>query len=197
MFDWLFGRKQKKVVSPPTPPVQETSPRPATMAENRKRKQEQFQADRDVLNGWRWSCAKQARTCPLCLARDGQLFSVDTPFVECHEGCRCCAIPETKSWEELGFEGIPDTRPKRETGEEWFHRQPESVQRQILGDVAFEDWKGSGYGLRAYIATVGWEPTPAHLEEWADLVKRRAKREAPPKQRKAKSSKTSARAPKA
>lgn len=43
-------------------------------------------------------------------------------------------MPITKSWEELGFSDIEEPRASDvETGPEWFARQSEDVQRQIVG----------------------------------------------------------------
>lgn len=50
--------------------------------------------------------------------------------------CRCTQIPRTKSWEELGITGLPDTRPPIVQGSEWFAAQPAAVQQQILGSPA-------------------------------------------------------------
>lgn len=87
----------------------------------------------DIVTGWRWQCAFQVRTCAMCLAMDGKVFKVKTLFGT-HPNCRCVLVPVTKSWEELGFKGIKDTRtfPKKH-GREWFSEQPEDVQRRILG----------------------------------------------------------------
>jgi len=50
-------------------------------------------------------------------------------------------VPRTKSWEALGFPGIPDTNPQVETGTTWLAWQSEQVQRKILGQGRFDLYK--------------------------------------------------------
>lgn len=73
-----------------------------------------------VVERWRWNATKTARTCAMCITMDGQEFPVTTPFGS-HPNCRCGPIPVTKYF------------TPRETGAEWFARQPEATQREILG----------------------------------------------------------------
>lgn len=58
--------------------------------------------------------------------------------------CRCARTPVTRTWRELGLDidEPPRTAP---TGLEWFDRQPEKVQRKILGPKRFKAWKGGTY----------------------------------------------------
>ena len=52
--------------------------------------------------------------------------------------CRCDQAPITKSWAELGFPGIPDTRPQITPGTEVFDRLGEEAQRKIVGPGALD-----------------------------------------------------------
>jgi len=47
----------------------------------------------------------------------------------------------TKSWDELGFDGVKETRLELESGEDWFARQPEAAQRRVLGPGKFSAYK--------------------------------------------------------
>lgn len=85
----------------------------------------------DVLDGWVWTAAHDERTCPACLALDGQIFPLTETFFPSHGGCRCAAAPAVSGapWE-------------RETGAEWLARQPEAVQDRVLkpeGAAAFRE----------------------------------------------------------
>lgn len=125
-------------------------------------------------DGWRWSAAHDAHTCPWCLLRDGQVYSLDTPFVPCHKGCRCTVLPVEKSAaERFGYPMLPERPPQRSSGEEWFNQQEEAIQRRILGGAAFTRWRASGLGFRPYVERHGWKPTQAHLDDWDALAKRR------------------------
>lgn len=114
--------------------------------------QETFRANDDVVKGWRWTCAKQARTCAACLAMDGTLHALDEEMGS-HPNCRCAPIPITKSWDEilkpLGIDAssIPDSRPQMETGAEWLEKQPERIQRAILG-AKYPGWKAGDFTLK-------------------------------------------------
>ncbi|MEN0072356.1 MAG: phage minor head protein [Propionicimonas sp.] len=98
------------------------------------------QANRDVLAGWRWTCALGARTCPSCLAMHGRLFDVDDPGPDDHPNGRCTSTPVTKSWSDLGITGMgrepesvfPDARA-------WFDRQPRDTQLAIMGPRRLAD----------------------------------------------------------
>lgn len=92
---------------------------------------ESYRANRDVVKGMMWHCALDGRSCAACIAMHGVELALNES-VDGHPNCRCVAIPITKSWAELGFSGIPDERPAVQSGESWFARQPEAVQRRIL-----------------------------------------------------------------
>lgn len=107
-----------------------------------------FQANAEVVEKWRWTASRSGRTCAMCLAMDGQEFPVTEHFGS-HVNCRCTPVPVVKSFAELlGDPSIPDTRPKRERGEEWFARQPEAFQRKTLGRQKYEAYQDSRLRLR-------------------------------------------------
>lgn len=91
-----------------------------------------YTANRDMLSGWVWRSAADRRTCPVCWAQHGRVFPVDQPFAS-HRNCRCVMVPLSRSWSDLGFDGIPDHRPSMTTGSELFARLPFEQQRFILG----------------------------------------------------------------
>ena len=84
-----------------------------------------YQANDDILRGWQWRASPQRRTCPVCLAMDGQEFGLDVPFAS-HPNCRCTPIPLLRRRD----------APQRETGAEWLARQSADVQDEILGPQA-------------------------------------------------------------
>lgn len=86
-----------------------------------------------VVEGWRWYATPGSeRTCIVCLAMHGTLHPVTEPFAS-HPACRCVAIPEVASWEELGFPEVPDHRPRIETGEEAFARLTRPEKLHVVG----------------------------------------------------------------
>lgn len=98
-----------------------------------------YQANSDVVRGWRWQADFSLRTCAACLAMDGTEFGVDESM-DSHVNCRCVMIPLTNSWADiLGPFGIDtsdiaDASPDAgQSGADWFDAQAADVQQQILG----------------------------------------------------------------
>lgn len=123
----------------------------------RETSREYYQQNSRVVTRWRWQCAFNRRTCAMCLAMDGREFETDVPMGT-HPNCRCALLPITKTWEELGFttvKGRPSTG--RQTGEEWFSKQSEEVQRAILKKEKYRRYKAGELTLRD---VVGFEVDP-------------------------------------
>lgn len=96
---------------------------------------ESYQANRDVLDGWEWSCSRDRRTCPVCWAMDGTVHRHDDPFAS-HVMCRCSPLP----W----FEGVAARTP----GEVGFARLPAGWQEDVLGPRKFELYRRGEIQLR-------------------------------------------------
>lgn len=99
-----------------------------------------YKANEDVVKSWIWYAELGPRTCAMCIAMHGSFHTLDETFGS-HPNCRCTPIPETKTWEELGFHGIPDTRSEIETGVAWFDKQSDKTQLAILGRDKLELFK--------------------------------------------------------
>ena len=82
-----------------------------------------YQANSELLRGWRWLASPSRRTCPVCLAMDGTEHGLDEPFAS-HIRCRCTPVPVLRDAPAVD----PDT-----TGAAWFAKQPADVQRAMLG----------------------------------------------------------------
>ena len=95
-----------------------------------------YAANSDVVEGWIWHSALDSRTCPSCIAMHGTKHPLSEPLNDHYNG-RCAMVPIT----------ILNPDPQIETGEEWFNRQPESEQRQILGKGRFEAWRDGKFQL--------------------------------------------------
>lgn len=119
-----------------------------------------YQANSDVVKGWRWSASHSSRTCLACLAMDGKVFPLDKP-PPMHVNCRCSCIPVTVSWQDLGVDAPePDLG---ETGAEWFKAQPASVQREMMGDEAYKAWKSGRVTLDDFVGV-------RKSRRWGDAV---------------------------
>jgi hypothetical protein len=123
----------------------------------------------DVLDGWVWHCelnSSRGRTCPSCFAMHGTKHPLTEPGPNDHQQGRCSRAPKTKSWADLGFEGIDEPDDLIPDARAIFNALPEGEQIAIMGrrrlellrsgEIAWEDlselrttpdWRDS-YGVR-------------------------------------------------
>ncbi|HZT60998.1 MAG TPA: phage minor head protein [Pyrinomonadaceae bacterium] len=120
-----------------------------------------YQKNADVLGGWVWLCTMSARSCPACIAMNGTVHTLDERLDD-HVNGACTMVPQTKSWEELGFHGIEDTRPQIESGEDWFARQDEETQRRVLGDAGLAAYKDGAVKLKDFVGV-------RHSAQWGSM----------------------------
>ena len=108
------------------------------------------QANADVLAGWTWVAHVDKRTCRSCIAMHGTEYPVEVPGPEDHHQGRCARVPRTKTWEELGFEGIPEPPPLMVDAEREFRRLPVEAQREILTPAGYEAWQRGEYPVEEW-----------------------------------------------
>jgi SPP1 gp7 family putative phage head morphogenesis protein len=89
-----------------------------------------------VVTGYRRLAAKNDRTCAACLALDGREYPTDE-LMPLHPQDRCTMVPTVR-----GLPPVP-----YETGETWFNRQSETVQRDILGPGRYEAWQAGRFAF--------------------------------------------------
>lgn len=103
--------------------------------------QQFYEANQDIVVGWRWMAALAKNTCPACLAMHGRIFPV-TATMDRHFNCRCVSVPVTKTWAELGYPHVKEERRSQWiSGEEWLRSQSEADQIAVLGRGKWELWK--------------------------------------------------------
>lgn len=103
---------------------------------------ERYQQVAHLLDGVRWLAAKSSRTCLACLSLDGTTYSIENQPDTQHSCCRCTTVPLVT--------GAPD--PAIETGAEWLARQPDDVQREMMG-TAYDAYRSGGVALRDFVGT--------------------------------------------
>lgn len=112
-----------------------------------------YQENDDVVQKWRWVSRKGPTTCIVCWSQDGKTFSLDTPFAS-HHNCRCVQTPV-----------LIGEKEKYTTGPESFAQLEEGVQRDILGERAFNAWRnGEVESLEDFVETrssAKWGPSRA------------------------------------
>jgi SPP1 gp7 family putative phage head morphogenesis protein len=102
-----------------------------------------YEENADVVSGWEWVASKSLRTCPVCLAMDGKVYTTDKPFPQ-HMNCRCTLIPVL----------IGVKRPPRTIGRDWFDGLDEIDQVKILGKDATDHYRNGDLKLKDF---VGWK----------------------------------------
>lgn len=116
---------------------------------NRLVSAEQYRAS--GLDGYmRRVATKDDRVCMACLVSDGELIGLEKELDD-HPRGRCVAIFQifntpTISWER---------------GPEWFERQDEDLQREMMGDKKYELWKAGAFDLSELRRTT-------HNDTWGD-----------------------------
>ncbi|MCR4338783.1 MAG: minor capsid protein [Gemmatimonadaceae bacterium] len=107
---------------------------------------ETYKANEDVVTGWQW-IANLGGACQMCIAMHGEIADSEDGF-DTHPACKCTPIPVTKTWKELGFEGVEDTAPEIESGSDWFARQDAAKQLSVLGPGKYAAYRDGRVGLK-------------------------------------------------
>ena len=109
--------------------------RTAQLYASREANRAMYVANEDVVTGWVWWSSLDSDTCMACAVEHGTIHTNDESM-DSHYNCRCTSIPIVK--------GYDDRVPK---GEDWFKGLPESQQREMMGDKAFEAWQAGKFDL--------------------------------------------------
>lgn len=105
-----------------------------------------YQANDDVVKGWRWNARLDRRTCAFCWSMHGTVHPLSERFAS-HPNCRCAPVPVTRSFRELGLD-VEDSAPEPgPTGVEAFGKLAASEQRQILGPAKFAAFRAGKIDL--------------------------------------------------
>ena len=181
----------------------ETLVRTALQTVSAQVRRDMFFANRDVIRGLEQVSTLDSRTTVICRGYDGGRWDLDgepidgtvLPFkggVPRHWNCRSAEIPLTKSWEELGIEGIGETRGVPEgmarasatglfgadtlglfpkTFDTWIRSLPPRIQDAILGRRVGKAYRsGRIKSVRDLLDQVTGEPLPLWQLEERDLL---------------------------
>lgn len=100
---------------------------------------ESYRANEDIIDGWVWVSACDARSCAACIAMHGTRHRLSETLEE-HPGGRCKAAPVV-----LG------RAPQVGSGEERFREFSEAQQRRTLGKGRYEEWRAGRLPLREMV----------------------------------------------
>lgn len=107
----------------------------------RQTKAEQIDAS-DVTAGWVWKANLDSGTCGLCVAMGGSVHPKGD-VLDSHPNCRCSMVPLTKTWDELGFPGVPGDRPaalNTPSGPMWIANQGPAAIQRAFGKARGQDF---------------------------------------------------------
>lgn len=138
-------------------------------------------ANADLLQGWQWLAELDSRTCPSCWAMHGSMHELTETGPNDHQNGRCARLPITKSWSDLGIDGVDEPPSVVQDAETVFHSLPRDEQLQIMGPMRLSAIdNGAPWSLLSVKQTNdGWRdshvPTPArYLVNHAARAKRAA-----------------------
>lgn len=133
-----------------------TISRTETLRAYRTSAQQTMLANKDVLGGWRWQASLSSRTCPACVALSGTIHPLTESMGEHVRGrCVMVAIPRVGGM------------PPPETGVDWFARQSEETQAQMLGPSKYRAYRDGAFELKDLIGT-------HRSEAWGDSFHERS-----------------------
>ncbi len=113
----------------------------------------------DVLAGWTWVASLTPRTCPACLGKHGETFPLTEPGPLGHQQCRCARVPVTKSWADLGFDGIEEPPSLIPDADAFFASLSPAEKYELLGQDRYRAWAAGNYPRSRWAArreSSGW-----------------------------------------
>lgn len=105
-----------------------------------------------VVEGYQRLATRDDRTCPACLARDGEFIPLDEVMAEHTQG-RCAQVPFVSGLE----------APTWQKGPDWFADQSPATQKAILGPGHYQAWQDGEFNFEQ-LATVQADPV------WGDSL---------------------------
>lgn len=97
-----------------------------------------------IVKGWIWWCALDIRTCMSCVNMHGTFLPLNEILDDHHSG-RCSPVPQTKTYAELGFEGLPEETFNVFTGEQWFKGLNQTTQIRMMGPGMHAAWADGAF----------------------------------------------------
>lgn len=148
-------------------------------------RQKTFQANEDVIKGYRWVATFDQNVCELCIARSGLEWTIEGKPIghgvsfsvpPIHYNDRCILTAVTKSFAELGFPDIPDPKEGQRASEDgpisakttfddFLKRKGAQWQDETLGKGRADLWRSGTISLENLIDGTGKPLTIKELRE--------------------------------
>jgi SPP1 gp7 family putative phage head morphogenesis protein len=136
-----------------------------------------YDANDDIIKGFRYTATLDTRTTELCASRDGNFYKIGEPkpAIPAHYRCRSRYVPVLKSFRELGLDAdefTPSTRasmdgqvPDKLTYSDWLSKQSVARQSKVLGKAKAELFRDGKLPLDKFVAPSGHVYTLDQLKE--------------------------------
>ena len=136
-----------------------------------------YDANDDIIKGFRYTATLDTRTTELCASRDGNFYKMGEPkpAIPAHYRCRSRYVPVLKSFKELGLDAdefTPSTRasmdgqvPDKLTYSDWLGKQSEARQAKVLGKAKAELFRQGDLPLDKFVSPSGHVYTLDQLKE--------------------------------
>lgn len=95
-----------------------------------------YLANQDVVQRWVWYANLDSRVCASCVVMHGRVQQLSW-YLNDHYNGRCTMVPMTSA----------EANPVEESGINWLSRQPDAVQREIMGPLYWKAWKDGAISL--------------------------------------------------
>lgn len=141
-----------------------------------------YEANDDIIKGYRYTATLDTRTTELCASRDGNFYRIGSakPAIPAHYRCRSRYVPVLKSFKELGLDAQEfnaSTRasmdgqvPDKITYQEWLTNQSETRQDKVLGKQKAELFRSGQLTLDKFVSPTGHVYTLNELSKLNDLT---------------------------
>lgn len=133
-----------------------TVSRTETFRAYREANRKAYQANKDVVTGWRWMAALSRRTCAFCYAQHGTEHELAESLAS-HPRCRCVMAPIVKTWADLGYD-VDEEPQKWVDGAAAFGSLDADQQRQILGPGKFAAYQAGALTLDDLVGVARTRP---------------------------------------
>ena len=149
----VLGRQSEAVVRTGIQHIAETA------------RQQVYEVNDDLVIGYKWVATLDSRTSEICRSLDGKTFlnrsKTPKPKPPAHINCRSATIPVLSSEFDWLDEGATRAARDPATGKtvdapadityyEWLKKQPESFQREVLGETKYKLFSKGGISAKEF-----------------------------------------------
>lgn len=141
-----------------------------------------FEANSDVISGYRWLSTLDSRTTLICAGRDNKFYALDSGIVPpAHWGCRSTIIPEIKPEYDIGSDLTGERFARDADGKRievsdkltyggWLKQQPKEFQVEVLGKTRAKLFRSGKIKIEQFTGDLGQTLTLKELEATHDIT---------------------------